>query len=160
MQITNKVLKKIEANIFYSPDGCWYWLGSSFLQSMRARISINGKWFTTARIVYELRKGPIGELWVLHTCDNQLCINPDHLYLGTREDNNRDKIIRDRCVKGERCRLSKLKEPDVMEILQSSEGHSSLGRKFNVSPQTIFNIRARKNWKHVKKIEALLTHKP
>lgn len=145
-----KLLKKLDKNTFYSPDGCHYWTGSVFLKPPRARISILGKWYVTARIIYELKKGPIGGLCVLHTCDNQMCINPDHIYLGTRQDNNMDKVLRNRCQRGERSGTAKLKEYQVKEILQSLEGHSTLGRKYKVTPQTIFNIRASKIWKHVK----------
>ncbi len=40
----------------------------------------------------EIPKG----IWILHTCDNRLCINIEHLYLGTRTDNIRDAVLRDR----------------------------------------------------------------
>lgn len=52
---------------------------------------------TTHRIAWELIYGEIPtKMWVLHRCDNPSCVNPDHLYLGTRSDNFKDFVARKR----------------------------------------------------------------
>jgi hypothetical protein len=73
---------------------------------------INGKRknLNVTRYIWEDVKGPIPDgLWVLHTCDNGSCVNPDHLYLGTHKDNMRDmarsgiqlgKILKTHCPRG------------------------------------------------------------
>lgn len=57
----------------------------------RAESFINGKPAPAARVLWQLLHGPIPtEMHVCHRCDNVLCINPNHLFLGTRSDNLRD----------------------------------------------------------------------
>ena len=83
-------------------SGCWLWLGvlqgsgygSVGIGSMRdgTRTMIGAH-----RAAYLAFCGviPVG-LFVLHKCDNKLCINPDHLFLGTQADNNADKLAKGR----------------------------------------------------------------
>lgn len=103
-----------------------------------------------ARHVYEQSHGkiPVG-LLIRHTCDNPLCINPDHLIVGTEQDNSNDCVARGRTAKGEANGRSKLSEQDVIEILKSNESISSLARKYGVGRTAIKMILLRKNWRHV-----------
>lgn len=104
------------------------------------------------RVSYEIHFGPIpGGLVVRHKCDNPPCVNPVHLELGTRADNNRDAIDRARNAFGERCGSSKLTDSQVGEILESvgSVRQSDLARKYSVSPSTISEIVNRKRWRHL-----------
>lgn len=72
-----------------SAAGCWEWLGST--QKGYARLEWKGKNEAGSRVAFMLQYGPIPEgKHVLHDCDNPLCINPDHLRLGTHADNMRD----------------------------------------------------------------------
>ena len=77
---------------------CWEWLGSrsperdygSACKNPRQRLRAH-------RYAWELVNGPIQlGLFVLHTCDNRLCVRRDHLYLGTNDDNTEDMARRDR----------------------------------------------------------------
>jgi hypothetical protein len=57
----------------------------------------------THRLAWEINNGPIPEgMFVLHHCDNRLCCNPDHLYVGTKADNMRDMSVRKRSHYGRR----------------------------------------------------------
>ena len=72
--------------------GCWLWTGSG---QARGKIKINKKYVLAPRASYAHFKGPIeGGKLVCHTCDNPWCINPDHLYLGTNSDNQKDRYRR------------------------------------------------------------------
>jgi hypothetical protein len=74
---------------------CWNW-SKALLASGYGQITWNGINYRAHRLAYEVfKETTIGDLCVLHTCDNPKCINPDHLFLGTQAEN-----IRDRCNKG------------------------------------------------------------
>jgi DNA-binding NarL/FixJ family response regulator len=100
-----------------------------------------------------LHYGPIPEgLFVLHSCDNRSCVRPQHLRLGTRDDNLVDAIERRRIVSGERHYKTKFTARDVRAVRQlASEGwrHAEIAARFDVSRATIGNIINRKTWKYV-----------
>jgi hypothetical protein len=81
---------------------CWEWLlvagGGKGRGKPRPYISIGGRKIIVTRIVYELMKGVTlsDDDLICHTCDNSICCNPDHLYIGTHEDNTNDMVSRDR----------------------------------------------------------------
>jgi hypothetical protein len=77
-------------------DGCWEW--TSFRTPLGyGRTTYRRRHALAHRISYELSHGPIPDgLCVLHHCDNPPCVNPDHLYAGTKADNVRDMLDRGR----------------------------------------------------------------
>lgn len=99
------------------------------------------------RYSYEVHKGKIPSgIFVCHTCDNPLCVNPDHLFLGTHEDNMRDMVEKGRSHKknGEEMHTSKLKNKQAREIRSLYEtgkySQSFLGGKYGVSQSVIGRI--------------------
>lgn len=63
-------------------------------------IMIDRKRKRVSRVCYELFKGLIcDKMLVCHTCDNPPCINPDHLFIGTHEDNMKDMALKGRSKK-------------------------------------------------------------
>jgi len=75
---------------------CWNWTASCHLDGY-GQIGIDGKCLYPHRVAYEIWKGPIPPgICVCHTCDNRLCCNPAHLWLGTKADNNWDCIKKGR----------------------------------------------------------------
>jgi len=79
---------------------------------------------------------------VMHTCDNKLCVNPEHLVLGTRKDNTIDAVKKGRMAN------QKLSDEQVKEIRNSKEMGVVLAKKYKVSPQLITNLRNRHCRKH------------
>jgi hypothetical protein len=78
--------------------GCWPW---RFVRAIgkppnnRAAFFYQGRAAVAARVMWFLTNGPIpGNLWVLHRCDNPICVNPKHLYLGTASENGLDASAR------------------------------------------------------------------
>lgn len=77
---------------------CWLWQGYK-LRSGYGRVMYLGRNYTTHRLSWALTNGPIPDgLWVLHKCDNPPCVRPDHLFLGTRQDNVDDMVAKRRHV--------------------------------------------------------------
>ena len=75
---------------------CWEW-NASKLNSGYGQFSYLGKRVTAHRFSYFMVNSPQGApLHVCHTCDNKICVNPDHLWLGTAQDNHRDKTDKGR----------------------------------------------------------------
>lgn len=138
--------------------GCWLWT-MSLSEDEYGKCVFMGEQLAH-RIAYRLSMGeiPAGQC-VLHTCDVRHCINPDHLFLGTRVDNNADRDRKGRAAKGDQhgsrtmpdCRprgerhsLAKLTDAQVIEIrdLYSNGNHThrSLAKLFHVSHATIGDI--------------------
>lgn len=77
------------------PDGCWLWRG--YAPNGYGRMSIAGHMQSTHRIAYRLFVAPIPEgLDVCHRCDTPACVNPAHLFVGTRQDNLDDMVDKGR----------------------------------------------------------------
>ncbi len=76
-------------------EGCWTWTGSHDTGGY-PHVWWNGKLRRASRVIYEICRGPIGGYHVLHHCDNQGCVNPDHFFLGSNADNVRDMVAKGR----------------------------------------------------------------
>lgn len=90
--------RKLLSGISKNPEsGCWEWIGRREQYTGYARVKLKGKKISIHRLAYELWKGPIPEgLFVCHSCDNRICINPEHLWLGTHQDNMDDMVKKGR----------------------------------------------------------------
>lgn len=106
------------------------------------------------RAMYEAFYGPIPNgMFVCHHCDNRLCINPEHLFLGTAEDNNRDMKAKGRWAHGSRCGRVRLTSTDVSMIRTLSRpyhrhySYRAIGKRLGVSPATVRLAAIGKNWK-------------
>jgi hypothetical protein len=141
---------RLDVQIFHSPDGCWYWLGCTY-PSGYGSIYYKDRIEATHRVSYKLYKGEIPKgIHVLHKCDNRLCINPDHLFLGTNTDNVKDKVSKNRQYRpfGIKCPKAKLDDNKVKEIrsLKGIECYLDIAKKFNVSPSHIHKIWRNEFW--------------
>lgn len=90
------IIKRLWLRTAITETGCWQSShstnGTGYIQ-----VFFRGKRVFIHRVSYEAHKGPIPEgLYVLHTCDNRRCWNPDHLWLGTISDNKQDEIRKGR----------------------------------------------------------------
>jgi len=136
-------------------DDCWEWKGLCASCHMPyGRFYFENKTQEAHRVSWKLTKNDPGKLCVLHKCDNPKCVNPNHLFLGTKGDNNRDRNYKGRTnvPKGEEHKLSKLTDGDVFiirRLYNESYGISEIARRYGVSKSTIWNIIRRNTWKHV-----------
>ena len=134
---------------------CLLWKGATNANGYGA-FYFKKKIVTASRVAFELTNGPIPTgLFVCHKCDTPLCVNPDHLFLGTHEDNmiDRDKknpmggIVT--TSKGEGNVKAKLSAHNVFEIRRSILGSRALARQYGVDRTTIQRIRSKKIWSHI-----------
>lgn len=80
-------------------DECWLWTGSLTTNGGYGQLARNRRLgpIRANRVSFEIHRGPIPEgMCVLHTCDTPACVNPNHLFLGTRGDNCRDMGLKQR----------------------------------------------------------------
>jgi HNH endonuclease len=147
---TRPVVERIMDMVAMVPEcGCWLWLGPG---NPYGQIGIRGEGAPTSvhRVMWEHENGPIPDgMFVLHKCDIGLCCNPNHLFLGTQQDNMTDKVNKQRQARGEKMWNALLTEPAVIEIRESSLPYAVLAEKFGVSKRAIKAVRTRQNWKHV-----------
>ena len=137
-------------------DECWEWLGSVHHQWGYGGFNINGKCTASHRFSWEWHYGKVPiEMCVCHHCDNPKCVRPDHLFLGTNQDNTNDMVNKGRSANsvGENNSNSKLTEIQVIEIrklydLKKRNG-GKIARKYGIVKETVYDIVHRKRWKHI-----------
>jgi hypothetical protein len=130
--------------------GCWEWLGSFLRGYPRCGGGL------VHRLIYVLHtQSCVGDLKVCHTCDNPRCLNPDHLFKGTHQDNVDDQVSKLRQAHGERNGRAKLTDQDVRNIRRlyhrgtRNFGQVALSQRFGISQTGISEIVRGKKWKYV-----------
>lgn len=84
--IIPRFLSKVEID---HDTGCWLWTGTIIKPRGAAQFSIRGKLILAHRLMYEMAIGPIPDDYcVFRTCENQTCVNPDHLTIAPLKGNN------------------------------------------------------------------------
>lgn len=136
-------------------DSCWLWTG----RCKEGKHPYGKLWVGTNevkahRFSYELHHGAVPNgLCVLHKCDNPKCVNPVHLFPGTRGDNNRDAATKGRTMHGENHLCAILTEHSVREIrmlyVPRKVSFQKLADKYGVKASCIQGVIERRTWKHV-----------
>lgn len=139
------VLSERDVERFWSKvrraDGCWPWTGKVTVRAPlpRGHMSIGGRPYLASRVAWVVANGPIPDgLFVLHRCDNAVCCNPEHLFLGTRADNSLDMV-----AKGRQGRPRRLPD-DVMRVMlarvAAGERSTAVAAEFGIRQSTLSNI--------------------
>lgn len=143
--------EKIE---FEPMSGCWLWNAGTTADGY-GKFWMNGKTRVAHRVSWEFHHQQIPkQLFVLHRCDTPPCVNPAHLFLGTKADNVSDmwRKGRARSVHGTFCNFSKLTDSDISIIRkrrQSGELHRSLATAFGCTQSNISQIVNKITWRHI-----------
>lgn len=125
--------------------GCFEWRGHISTKGY-GRIRYDRKWMEVHRATWQYHNGPIPNgLHVLHKCDNRKCCVPSHLYLGTNEQNIKDKMVRDRS--GKKLDIAKVK--GIKLRLKDGESRAELAEEFGVNVSNITRIATGERWAHV-----------
>lgn len=131
---------------------CWYWIGAMY-QNGYGKARHAGRECYAHRYSYNLYKGPIPDgMHVCHRCDDPSCVNPDHLFVGTRDDNMSDMAIKGRSAHGERHGSAKLSVEQVREIRSkrnAGQSVTAIAAEYGVSKGRISEIVHRKAWRRV-----------
>jgi hypothetical protein len=98
-----RLQRRLRSNVRVEPgeNGCRLWLGVPHHNGY-GNMRFDGRWDHVHRWAYQAFIGPIEEgKYVLHSCDVKICIRPEHLFLGTAQDNMTDKVSKGRQARGE-----------------------------------------------------------
>lgn len=145
-------LRLLDKNTVINKEtGCWeYAVNRKHVRHRRMRDGA-GRSTYAHRVAYAVHHGDPGNLCVCHKCDNPMCVNPEHLFLGTQADNNRDRNEKNRHAKGEDHGMAVLTEREVLAIRRRYSGNNTadLADAFGVSTSTIYHVATRRTWRHV-----------
>jgi hypothetical protein len=136
-------------------NNCWKWKALiNYLGYGKFRLYGDKNMGSAHRISWRLHKGPIPERrFVLHTCDNRACVNPDHLFLGTQDDNMKDASKKGRLQKGVQKYNAKLTDEKVRTIRNlfhiKKWSAGKIARIFGLNEANAWRIANRQAWKHV-----------
>jgi hypothetical protein len=137
-----------------SENGCWLWLGglAKGYGYLKKGNRPNKSCIVASRASWILFVGPIPENQsVLHDCpggDNRICVNPDHLWLGTLGENCIDTFDKARSTFGERHWNHKLTAEQVTAIRSMCGTMKQIGILFGISAATVCNIKHYDSWNH------------
>ncbi len=129
--------------------GCWEWQGTKDKDGY-GNIKRHQKHIRAHRFSWFLTFGEYPNLFLLHSCDNPPCVNPEHLREGEAIENSSDMVTRGRQAKGEKHGNAKLKDDDVRAIrglLEQGKSLAQIGAKFGVTKTTISGIKTGKSHK-------------
>ena len=136
---------------------CWIWTAGTKQDGygiFYLKGYVNDNKVRAHRLSYEYYHGSINppDLFVCHKCDNPICVNPNHLFLGTNQENQYDRFNKDRQAIGTKNGRSKLTELDVIDIrdlFKNGMTIQELANLYNMGWTTISNIIKRNNWKNI-----------
>lgn len=155
--INDQVRERFWAKVARSEHGCWEWTGCCNPNGY-GQLGFNHYPLLAHRVSYAIHySDPFGSC-VLHHCDNRKCVRPDHLFLGTVADNNKDMLQKGRArggrFPGEMAPSAILKAGQVLEIRRRfvpgrrGDG-TAAAREFGVSVQCIHAVLRRRTWRHL-----------
>lgn len=135
---------KIKSEDLYQYDGCWNWKLVPSSKTGYGHFSFKTRQADAHRAAWIVFNGVIPDnLFVLHKCDNRICVNPNHLFLGTQKTNIEDKVNKLRQAKGLNHGLAFLSDQQVLLIRQqypNIKSYSKLAEMFDCSETTIRDI--------------------
>ena len=153
-RLTPKQLARFEAKYAVDPSGCWLWTGGTARKGY-GRVCVDYVMYSAHRVSYEHHVGAIPKgHYVCHHCDTPACVNPAHLFTGTPQENQTDKVrkMRQGTARGERSNFARLTRSQVLKIrrqLAAGDRVTHIAKRFGVGHGAIQRIRDRETWAHV-----------
>jgi hypothetical protein len=154
--VTDNLRQRFDEYVVKNNQGCWAWSGAIVDgYGVLWELGASRQQLRAHRVSWAIYRGEVPEgMCVLHRCDNRQCTRPDHLFIGTVGDNNRDTIAKGRHVssRGEKNGASKLTADDVekMKTLRAQGlGYAVIARRFGVVTMTCWRAVNQKSWSHI-----------
>jgi hypothetical protein len=132
-------------------SGCWIWTGS-YAGDGRNEYGVTPARERAHRVSWLIHRGPIPKgLCVCHKCDTPLCVNPDHLFLGTHGDNARDRARkgRNRDQNGVLHSMAKLSDQDILAIRSDRRTRKVIAGQYRIHPVHVWRIKTKRRWRHL-----------
>lgn len=157
-RVKTPVSVRLSRRVVKRKSGCWEWTGY-IAPNGYGTINVGGVPEYVHRVAYELHHNTTVSrlLCVCHKCDNCICVNPSHLFVGTRADNNADARAkgrhRNRPLRGEENGMSKktgltwVKVGEIRRKRASGQTLTSLAKEYKVSLPTVWQIVHRISWR-------------
>jgi hypothetical protein len=153
LPISERLIKHIKIN---PKTNCWEWTGTS-CHGRYGMVRAWGKKRLAHRVSYQIFRGEIpDDLEVLHGCDNGICINPDHLHLGTHSQNMKEAVERGRINpslrSGENHPMARLTETIVRQIRErarNGERAKPIADAMELNLNTVCDVITGRTWKQV-----------
>lgn len=155
IEITERLKARFWAKVKKTKT-CWLWQGATNNHGYGLiKQPLRSNQLLAHRVSYVIHFGPLPEgVCALHRCDNPPCVNPDHLFDGTKKDNTQDMISKGRncCPKGEQHPKAKLTTEDVIQIraFYPKRRYGDVRRMaaiFGVTTRQIHLVATGANWK-------------
>lgn len=141
-------IEDVLGNHAKTDNGCWNWLGVKSSDGY-GLACYKGAVIRAHRLSYLNYVGITeSEKLVLHKCDNRLCMNPEHLYFGSNQDNTNDMKDRNRFSRrnGASNAQSKITDAIALQIFADKRKHKEIADHFGLSVSAISSIKTGRNW--------------
>ena len=149
--ITEPIKQRFEKHFIPEPmSGCWLWIGAYMGTNRYGAFSWKGGVIVAHKASWIIYVGRVPkEMDVCHKCDTNMCVNPRHLFLGTRTDNMQDCVRKGRHAFGEKHGMAKLTVQQVKAIREDLRDKSKIAEEYGISSREISDIKLRRRWKHI-----------
>lgn len=145
MKLTDKDKSRFWSKVDKSGD-CWTWTASKN-HGGYGQFGANGKGYISHRVSWSISNGDIPKgMLICHHCDNPPCVNPDHLFLGTYQDNMDDKMRKGRHGT-QKVRTRDI--PIMMMCRRKGMEYSDIADLFSLSTSTVNNILIGRAWSSI-----------
>lgn len=153
MKIDNRYIERFHTKYTKQPSGCWEW-NLALDKNGYGLYTIERKQIQAHRFTFLADGIDIKGKHVCHKCDNPSCVNPEHLFVGSALDNNRDKVSKNRQSRGMTHGKSKLTNDDIIAIREEFKNPRrglirTLCKKYNISYPWMKRIQNNTAWTHI-----------
>lgn len=146
------IIERFEKKFIPEPNcGCWLWTGAISSSGYGSFAITKENIVPAHRASFLIYKNEMPEAFVCHSCDNKICVNPDHLWSGTAKDNALDASKKGILQKRPKRYGfgSKFKNDEIIKIFEDKRKYNEIAQEYDISLSTVGAIKRGENWAHV-----------